>query len=274
LFFFRLVGSFKQISQKQAGECFKRSKKIKFQAIQEHIFLVALVQEMAKAGKKADPAARKNKKKNASRARTATARTARRSAILEAARSLFFEKGFQSTSVESIMERAELSTGTFYLYFANKIEVYKTLLDQGIVILEEMLKEAFALPVQSHAELLGNIIKTYHEFFVKHRQYFEIIAILSLSSKELRERESKISRQIDEKNLALLKSIERVILNGIKSGEFRQCNAWETACALWGIQDGLILLEERNNTTTVGVSLKALSKCSTDLILRGLINRA
>src|SRR5215510_3256151 len=44
----------------------------------------------------------------------------RRRDILDAAASLFKREGFAATSIEQIAERAELSAGTVYNYFASK----------------------------------------------------------------------------------------------------------------------------------------------------------
>ena len=52
----------------------------------------------------------------------------RKSAILKAARKLFFEKGFKSVTVESIARKAELSKGAVYLYFKSKEEIYSQIL--------------------------------------------------------------------------------------------------------------------------------------------------
>lgn len=45
--------------------------------------------------------------------------------IISAARQLFAEKGFDITTVDEIMEKANLSKGTFYTYFRSKEELIK-----------------------------------------------------------------------------------------------------------------------------------------------------
>ena len=44
----------------------------------------------------------------------------KRNSLLEAAHELFLERGQEATSVDSIVERARMAKGTFYLYFKNK----------------------------------------------------------------------------------------------------------------------------------------------------------
>jgi AcrR family transcriptional regulator len=47
--------------------------------------------------------------------------------ILNAAREVFSSKGFNTTTMEEIALRAELSPGILYLYFENKEELYTSL---------------------------------------------------------------------------------------------------------------------------------------------------
>jgi AcrR family transcriptional regulator len=51
----------------------------------------------------------------------------RRRQIQDAAKELFILKGFNSTTINEIAEKAELSPATIYLYFKNKRELYFSL---------------------------------------------------------------------------------------------------------------------------------------------------
>lgn len=51
-----------------------------------------------------------------------------RLSLLEAARAVYREKGYQAASVAEIAKRAGRAHGTFYLYFDNKQDVYSVLL--------------------------------------------------------------------------------------------------------------------------------------------------
>lgn len=60
--------------------------------------------------------------------------------LLEAARTLFTERGFQATSVAGITEAANTAHGTFYLYFRNKEDVF-------IQIMASAMEELYRLTV-------------------------------------------------------------------------------------------------------------------------------
>lgn len=46
--------------------------------------------------------------------------TKRKKKVLDTAHRLFIEKGYQATSIQDIIDEAEISKGTFYNYFASK----------------------------------------------------------------------------------------------------------------------------------------------------------
>ncbi len=58
-------------------------------------------------------------------------KAANRQAILDAARAVFGETGFEGASVRDIIRRTDLSVGAFYNYFRSKEEVFDALTDDG-----------------------------------------------------------------------------------------------------------------------------------------------
>ena len=61
----------------------------------------------------------------------ARTRLARR-AVVDAARTLFLERGYAATTVEAISERSEVPAPTVYRLFSSKLGILKTLLDSSI----------------------------------------------------------------------------------------------------------------------------------------------
>jgi AcrR family transcriptional regulator len=56
-------------------------------------------------------------------------KAANRSAILEAARDVFSEQGYDAASVRDIVRRTELASGTFYNYFPDKASIFRALVE-------------------------------------------------------------------------------------------------------------------------------------------------
>lgn len=55
----------------------------------------------------------------------------RKRKVLQAALQLFTEKGFQQTSIQDIIQHAEISKGTFYNYFSSKNECFLAILENS-----------------------------------------------------------------------------------------------------------------------------------------------
>jgi AcrR family transcriptional regulator len=82
---------------------------------------------------------------------------ARPGEILEAALELFVEKGFATTRLEDVAQRAGVSKGTVYLYFDSKEELFKAVIRSGIVRAIEEAEQQVAAYQGSAADLLRQL---------------------------------------------------------------------------------------------------------------------
>ena len=56
----------------------------------------------------------------------------KRSALLKAGKELFIEKGINETTINEIAERAGIGKGTFYIYYDDKYEIARELVNRAI----------------------------------------------------------------------------------------------------------------------------------------------
>ncbi|MET0315660.1 MAG: TetR/AcrR family transcriptional regulator [Rhodococcus fascians] len=68
--------------------------------------------------------------------------TERRSQLVDVARSLFAERGFDATSIEEIAQRASVSKPVVYEHFGGKEGIYAVVVDREISILLDMVSNA------------------------------------------------------------------------------------------------------------------------------------
>jgi AcrR family transcriptional regulator len=61
--------------------------------------------------------------------------------LLEAGLAEFDERGFTGVRVDDVVRRAKTSHGTFYLYFANKDDLFKALLSDALVDMAALVDE-------------------------------------------------------------------------------------------------------------------------------------
>jgi AcrR family transcriptional regulator len=69
-------------------------------------------------------------------------KAANRTAILDAARDVFAEHGYDSAAVRHIVARTPLAPGTFYNYFPDKESIFRALVEESIARVREELRDA------------------------------------------------------------------------------------------------------------------------------------
>lgn len=97
--------------------------------------------------------------------------------LLEAGLAEFDAAGFQTARVEDIVRRAKTSHGTFYLYFANKDDLFRTLLRDALVDMSDIADE---FPVVTSNEAGRTALRRWVErFSVIYARHGTVIRILS-----------------------------------------------------------------------------------------------
>jgi len=142
---------------------------------------------------------------------------ARPQEILDAALSLFAEKGFAATRMDDIASRAGVTKGTIYLYFDSKEEVFKSLVRESIgITLSSVIENAGAFEGSARA-LLELVLRTVGRFMLTSDRIV-LPKIVLAEAGNFPELVRFYRGEIIEKGLALLSS---VFARGIASGEFR-----------------------------------------------------
>lgn len=163
----------------------------------------------------------------------------RRDQILSTAKRLFFDKGFQSVTVEKIAREAELAKGSIYLHFRGKEEIYTQILLGDIdafyqqIAFLEVKKDSAAARLLRFAEI-------YLDLFLRDRELFRIMLNFQLYPDRLTlsEELSQRLRQSMKKNIGV---IERIFEQGIATGEFVSGNSPSLSRKVfWGLLNGIV----------------------------------
>jgi len=91
---------------------------------------------------------------------------ANRRAILDAAREVFGEMGYETATVRDIIRRTSLSVGAFYNYYRSKEEVYEALADDGARRFRPILQAQYEKAVDFPSYIRG-AIEAYYNFVVE-----------------------------------------------------------------------------------------------------------
>ena len=97
-----------------------------------------------------------------------------RAAILDAAREVFAELGYDAAGVRDIIRRTELASGTFYNYFPDKEAVFRAVVDESAQEVRRRLREARA-GATTLEQFVGDAYLAWFRFLVEDRLMFELM---------------------------------------------------------------------------------------------------
>jgi AcrR family transcriptional regulator len=96
--------------------------------------------------------------------------------ILEAAKELFLEKGFEATSMRNIAEKVEFSPTALYLYFKEKNDIIYSLHQEGFRMLSSNF-QVLAM-VSDPMERLKAMGRIYIKFALENSDFYELMFIM------------------------------------------------------------------------------------------------
>lgn len=196
-------------------------------------------------------------------------RLARRQQILEAAKAVFTEKGFQRATTEEIAKHAELAVGTLYLYFQSKEEMYVALFFESIELFRVEFERIRELPdpPDEKLRLLWDFLYRYYRDYPAN---YRILAFLH--NKALRDAVSpELIREINRRTGRNFHLASQIVREGMEAGLYREGNPREVVDILWSLLIGLVqLMEIRRNLGLEVGELGDLQRKAFQLLEKGL----
>jgi len=145
--------------------------------------------------------------------------------ILSRAKALFSSKGFHSLTVSDIVNSLGIARGTFYLYFKNKDDVYRRVLEETVSEISKRLKR---LPLDRPLEQLRENLLSILKLIENDR---ETARLIFYHPYRLNPEFDSILEDFYGKVLNL---IERALLRGMEMGIVRECNVSVVSRAILG----------------------------------------
>ena len=94
--------------------------------------------------------------------------------IVNSAEKLFYKKGYHGTGINDITTASNVALGTFYIYFEDKMSIYRYLLVQySHRIRMHIAKEIAGIEDRVEAERIG--LRAFLLFIAKHKHIYNII---------------------------------------------------------------------------------------------------
>jgi AcrR family transcriptional regulator/predicted DNA-binding transcriptional regulator AlpA len=189
----------------------------------------------------------------------ANVREKRRQQIKDAAFKVFLEKGFQQARILDITAAAGISTGTFYIYYADKRELFMDVIDEMI--------QSTVIAIENAVKKDGDIFKSTiaaAQFYLENYAYFSGII------NQLRGMMAETEPSAREKFIALHNQLANLFLREIraalKKGLIREVDPELLARALMGILEFLSIYLSFDDNYTAAQAISFM----VDLVMNGI----
>jgi AcrR family transcriptional regulator len=106
--------------------------------------------------------------------RRARTKVQNRAAILDAARVVFAEMGYDAAGVRDVIRGTVLASGTFYNYFPDKESVFRAVLDESAQEVRRRLREVRA-GARTLEAFVGDAYRAWFGFLIEDRLMFELM---------------------------------------------------------------------------------------------------
>ncbi|AIK36222.1 MULTISPECIES: TetR/AcrR family transcriptional regulator [Bacillus] len=175
------------------------------------------------------------------------------------AEELFSQKGYAATSMEDICEITERSKGSIYYHFKSKEELFLFVVKQHTYDWLEKWNEK-----EKHYHTSTEKLYGLAEYHVEDIQQPIFSAVEEFSTSQI------VSKETLDEMLVLARAsygvFEKLIEEGIKSGEFRQGDTRDLMYIVNGLLSGLGVLYYELDST----EMKRIYKKAIDVLLQGM----
>jgi AcrR family transcriptional regulator len=162
----------------------------------------------------------------------------RRRLILSRSITLFGESGYDGVSYRRIAERCGLARTTIYKYFKSKREIF----DASILQVTQEMGESYARIMARQdvdaAERLRELMIVVLDSTLKQRILLHVILDYLLSRRRAGE---DVSRRLRRHTVGIKRMLNRVVLQGIQSGEFPGAEPGTSMHLLYAILEAAVL---------------------------------
>lgn len=137
----------------------------------------------------------------------------RKAEIISVAQELFETNGFQKTSVDQIVKKAEIAKGTFYYYFKSKDDVMEAVMEKLTAALETRLNPILKEKNISATDKIKELFKTMRLYYNENNSVVDELHTLE---------------DADAHNQSIIRTVEKIapilaaiIEEGVLKGEFK-----------------------------------------------------
>lgn len=162
--------------------------------------------------------------------------------VLDAARKLFLEQGFEKTSIRNIAEEIEYSAGTIYLYFKDKNEILFALHVESFGALMQAMQAGVMSETDSFERLIS-LGKHYLKYAFENPELYDLMFVMTAPMETLECRE-----EIWCDGERAFGTLKFVVEDCMKDGYFEGDDSETISVMVWSLVHGLATLHLRRRT--------------------------
>lgn len=203
--------------------------------------------------------------------RRAREKSETRDIILDAARELFIEHGYEGVSMRKVAEKIEYSPTAIYVHFQDKQDLFHELCNEDFARLAEVFQQA-SMPVDP-VQRIRAIGRTYIEFGTHYPNHYKLMFMTTHPPVGLDEEDQEKRGNPEHDAYAFLRL---TVQQALEEGRFAPdlTNADLISQTLWACVHGMISLHiaKCNDEWVEWRPLEERMNAVLDVTLRGLLN--
>jgi AcrR family transcriptional regulator len=188
-----------------------------------------------------------DRRKRSIRERRERERSQRIQSILDAAKKIFFSKGYLKATMDQIALEAQISKPTIYTYFKTKDDLFFSLM---LPVVEELGTHLVAIEnavaknrYESGGSLLRDLFQRLLQTYEKEPVTFRIVQLFQQTGL-VSELNVEIQAALNNKGRRNFETLRRALRSAIKQGLFRKTNVYQLVDVIWGLFVGIVQLED------------------------------
>jgi AcrR family transcriptional regulator len=187
--------------------------------------------------------------------------------ILEAAFTEFSRNGYATTTLDRIAERAGVTKGTIYVYFASKEHLFISMVQEFTKAAHETVQQMYETHEGSTADLLRAQFSFIYQHIVEDKRRREVVRMLIAEAPRFPELADRYHEEILRPCLDMLR---QAIQRGVDRGEIRKTSIVDSPQVVIApialVDLWMMMFEDRQP-----LDLKTYFDAHLDLVLNGLL---
>jgi len=159
----------------------------------------------------------------------------KRRRIREEASHLFFQLGYEGTTLDAIAQRLEVTKPFLYTHYANKTELLYDICQTGILQSLNAIQRVMDSPLDSATERLSRLVEEVLDIIF---EFQEFIVVYEREEKNLTANQA---REIREHRSLFDHKLAEILEQGREAGEFLVCDGVLTANTIGGMMTWVAL---------------------------------